>query len=70
LIEQLFPEAGKDYIEREVELEHPIGRVVRARYYWVSRIKAIELQPWFEAERTKVRRQSRSKKVERSASRK
>jgi hypothetical protein len=46
LIDKMFPEAGKDYKEKEIALRDWSGRSVRARLYWVSRVKAIELQPW------------------------
>jgi putative DNA primase/helicase len=54
LIEKIFPAVGRDYTERIITL--PIGRAVKARYYWVSRIKAIEVKPWFEVERAHARR--------------
>jgi len=53
LIDKVFPEAGKDYKEMDVVLRDWSGRIARARFYWVSRIRAIELQPWFESERSK-----------------
>jgi hypothetical protein len=60
LIEQTLPIAGRDYIEETVVVEGLMGRVVKARFYWVSRIKEIERQPWFEVERAKIARQSRT----------
>jgi hypothetical protein len=57
LIAKVFPEAGKDYIEREI-VDKWTGHVRKARFYWVSRIKEIELQPWFEIERAKILRRS------------
>jgi hypothetical protein len=59
LIEELFHEAGKDYIEKEIDLSDTIGRVVKAPFYWVSRIRAIESQTWFETERAKILRHPR-----------
>ena len=63
LIEQLLPKAGKDYLEKPVVVDDLMGRVVKARFYWVSRIKEIERQPWFEVERAKIARHSRTKGV-------
>jgi hypothetical protein len=51
LIDKTFPEPGKDYIERETDLGDQFERVVKARFYWVWRIKTVEQQPSFEAER-------------------
>jgi len=39
---------------------------VKARFYWVSHIVEIERQPWFEVERAKIVRQSRTKEPLRS----
>ena len=55
LIDKEFPAAGKDYIEKEI-LCRWSGRIVKTRLYRVSRIKAIELQPWFEIERPRMLR--------------
>jgi hypothetical protein len=55
LIEKIFPEAGTDYIEKEIVPEDRIGHVVRARFYRLARIREIELQLWFEVERAKYR---------------
>lgn len=57
LIEQMFPEPGKDYVEKEIALGE---RSVKGRFYWVSRIKALELQPWFEIERAKIRTEEKT----------
>ena len=60
LIDEMFPGRGKDYIEKEIVVDDLMGCVVKARFYPVSRIKEIELQPWFEVERAKIVRQSRA----------
>ena len=57
LIEQMFPEPGKDYVEKEIILGE---RSVKGRFYWVSRIKALELQPWFEIDRAKIRTEEKT----------
>ena len=57
LIDRIFPEAGKDYIEKEISMDDLGGRCVKARFYWVSRIKETERQPWFEVARAKLMRQ-------------
>jgi hypothetical protein len=54
LIDKMFPEGKKDYIEREIVVDCWTGHVVKARFYSVSRIRAIERQPWFEVERAKI----------------
>jgi hypothetical protein len=51
LIDRLLPKAGKDYIEKEFALSGWSGQIVKTRIYRVSRIKAFELEPWFENER-------------------
>jgi len=53
LIDKMFPKVEKDYIERDI-CTRDWARIVKARFYWVSRIKAIELQPQFEIERAKI----------------
>jgi hypothetical protein len=53
LINEMFPVAGKDYLEKSIDLTPKIGRFITARVYSVSRIKAIELEPWFETERAR-----------------
>ena len=53
LIDKVFPEAGEDYIEKDIDLSDRIGRIVKARFS-VSRIRAIESHPWFESERAKA----------------
>jgi hypothetical protein len=54
LIDETFKELGKDYIEREVIVRR-FGRKIKARIYWISRIRDIESQPWFEVRRTAIR---------------
>jgi hypothetical protein len=51
LIDAVFTRPGEDYEEREIAIEH-LGRSIKARFYWVSRIIEIERQPWFEVRRT------------------
>jgi hypothetical protein len=60
LIDKIFPYEGADYRVREVDLPAQIGRSVKVRFYRVSRIKAVESQPWFEIERANILRQYRS----------
>ena len=63
LIEQVFPQAGTDYIEKEISLDLP-ARTVNARFYWISRIRAAELEPWFEtARQDHLRRERQSKQT-------
>jgi putative DNA primase/helicase len=59
LIDKTFPEPGEDYKEMEITLGDWSGRIVRARFYRVSRIKEVELQPWFENERIRILRSSK-----------
>lgn len=60
LITKVFPEAGKDYIEKEIVVDDWTGHIVKARFYSVSRITDIELQPWFEGMRAEFWRRSRA----------
>jgi ribosomal protein S25 len=60
LIDRLFPKVGKDYKEKEFALSEWSGRIVKTRIYRVSRIKAFELEPWFEIERAELWRRSRT----------
>jgi hypothetical protein len=58
LIDAVFTRPGEDYREREIVIEN-LGRIIKARFYRVSRIKQIEKQPWFESERVAQRALSR-----------
>ena len=60
LIDKMFPEAGKDYKDMEIPRGDWSGRIVRTRIYWVSRIKALELEPWFENMRAEFWRRPRA----------
>jgi hypothetical protein len=64
LIDKTFPVARLDYIEKEIAFGDQLERIVKARFYWVWRIKTVELQPSFEVERAKILRQSCAKGVE------
>jgi hypothetical protein len=64
LIDVVLPRPGQDYQEREVPIEH-LGRVIQARFYWVSRIIQIETQPWFEGERLASRERPELKAISR-----
>lgn len=39
LIAMRLPDAGKDFREKEIVVDDQTGHVVKARFYWVSRIK-------------------------------
>jgi hypothetical protein len=60
LIDRIFPTAGKDYKEKEFALSGWSGQIIKTRIYRVSRIKAFELEPWFEIERAEIWRRSRA----------
>ena len=63
LIDRMFPKKWEDYIEKDLPMGDQPGLVVRAKFYWVWRIKAIEQDPWFEIERAKIRHEERARKA-------
>lgn len=50
LIDTMFPERGKDYIQWDTFVE-ALGRRIQTRIYFVSRVHAIEGNPFFEEHR-------------------
>jgi hypothetical protein len=64
LIDETFPRVGIDYVTKNVEVEG-LTRMVQARFCWVSRIRAIERQPWFETCRAEHLTTARERKVAR-----
>jgi hypothetical protein len=52
LIDEIFFQAGRDHIKKEICTSS--GRIITGRFYWTSRVKAVELLPWFEIERANI----------------